>query len=410
MRKRVFTLILALVLLLSVPVVPVQAEILDDDMGVAEFCPCGCMTGLSDIQWQPWTGAAKEGHFYLEGDFVQAEQQTVLSDSSVVLDLRGYSITTEGASRLFLVNGYLHVLDTVGGGRMMAKTQNGEGGGVVLVEENEMIGPMFCLHSGTITKDESTAKAAWGGLVGVGKNATFRMKGGLLLNGYAESAYGGGAVGSTVSTSNMEILGGSIIGCSSGNHGGSIYSTGKVRLENCKIIGGTAKKYGGNIFISGEKSSLTMKNAVVSGGVSNATVAPAANKYGGGNIIVYSGATVDIEDSEIYGGYAACVGGNICFGRGTVTITDSNIYGGSCGELGENAYGNLSSAKITINGGTIDGGFHQGNSKLTLKGKAKITGTGLRLGTGTLGATALKSGAEIYVSGNKTFAGQSRRC
>lgn len=405
MKKRLISLLILAALMLSMIVAPAYAAE-ENVTPVTGACPCGCGKAVEQIAWQPWEGNPKAGHYYLDGDYIQSSMVTVLSDTKVVLDLRGQTITTEGSSRLFLVNGFLHVLDTVGGGRMMAKSVKGDGGGVILVEENEMIAPVFYLHSGTITPDASAGKAAWGGLVGVGSGGNFRMNGGLLLNGHSESSYGGGAVGSKdYSNVSIEILGGKIVGCSTSNHGGSIYSLGKVTLENCEIIGGTAEKFGGNIFVSGANGSLTMKNVVVANGISKGTVAATANKYGGGNVIVYSGASASISDSVIRGGYAACAGGNLCLGRGTTVVKNTVITGGACGELGENVFGGISSAKGTFDGCTIDGGFHHGNSSLTLKGALKVGGSGLRLGTGTLSTTGLTSGAEVYVTGSKTFNG-----
>ncbi|MBQ8797666.1 MAG: DUF4886 domain-containing protein [Oscillospiraceae bacterium] len=406
MKKRLFALFLTVAILASMVVIPTYAQdaVTDNVTATTETCPCGCGEDLADITWKPWAGEPKAGHYYLDGNFTQTGTATVLSDTSVVIDLRGQTITTAEPSRLFVVNGFLHVLDTVGGGRMMAKTPDGVGGGVVLVEENEMIGPVFTLHSGTITPDVGSEKANWGGLIGMGNGSTFRMTGGMLLNGHAETAYGGGAIGSKeTNATTVEILGGKIVGCSSSKNGGSIYSTGTVKLQNCEIIGGTAGYWGGNVFVSGTEAKLTVKNALIANGISNGTTT--GNKYGGGNVIVYSGATATISDSVLRGGYAKTAGGNLCVGKGTTTVTNTIITGGSCGIYGENVYGALSSAKATFTGCTIDGGFHQGLSKLTLKGAMKIGGTGLRLGTGTLTTTGLTSGAEIYVTGDKTFTG-----
>ena len=413
MKKRFFALLLTVAILASMVVVPTHAEAVagtENTTAITGTCPCGCGEKLQDVEWKVWAENPSAGHYYLDSDYVQSVQITVLSDTPVVLDLRGHTITTEGNDRLFLVNGYLHVMDTVGGGRMMAKGVASGNGGVVLVEENEMVGPAFYLYSGTITPDPDALKTvAAGGLVYVGTGSTFRMEGGLLMNGYAKTAYGGGAVGSKVSDSTVEILGGTILNCTTTGNGGSLYSPGKIRVENAAIIGGEADSYGGNIHITGTSAELTVKNSVIAGGVSKAVLAPTANKYGGGNISVYSGAKATISDSEIYGGYAACVGGNLSLGRGTIAITNCNVYDGTAEEAGGNVYANLSVANVTFNGGSVDGHFHQGKSNLTLKGALKVSnkGLGLQVGTGTLTTSGLTSGAEIYVSGNKTLGGSA---
>ena len=412
MKKRAWALLMMLAILVSMVVVPTYAAdiVKENATDLADLCPCGCGEKLQDVEWKVWAENPSAGHYYLDNDYVQADQVTVLSDTPVVLDLRGHSITTAGNSRLFLVNGFLHVMDTVGGGRMMAKGVASGNGGVVMVEENEMVGPAFYLYSGTITTDAAALKTvAVGGLVYVGTGSTFRMTGGMLMNGYAKTAYGGGAVGTRTSDSTIEILGGTIMNCSATSNGGSIFSYGKVRVENATIIGGEAGGYGGNIHVSGTAAELTVKNSVIAGGVSKKVLAPTDNKYGGGNISVYSGAKATITDSEVYGGYAACVGGNLSLGRGTTTITNCNIYDGTAVEAGGNVYTNLSSATAIFDGGSVDGHFYHGYAKLTLKGALKVSdkGLGLQIGSGTLTTSGLTSGAEIYVSGNKTLGGKA---
>jgi len=408
MQKRIFSLFLVLAMLLSFVVMPASAAGESMVTDVTENCPCGCGKKLQEVEWKVWAENPNAGHYYLEKDYVQSGQITVLSDTPVVLDLRGHSITTAGNDRLFLVNGFLHAMDTVGGGRMMAKGVASGNGGVVLVEENEMVGPAFYLYSGTIAPDPNAIKTvACGGLVGVGTGSTFRMTGGLLMNGYAKTAYGGGAVGSRVSDSTIEILGGTILNCYSTGNGGSLFSYGKIRVENAAVLGGGADGYGGNIHTTGTAAELIVKNSVIAGGVAHKV--PTGNKYGGGNISVYSGAKATLTNSRIYGGYADCVGGNLSLGRGTVNITGCTISGGTAGEAGGNIYTNLSTANVTIDGGSVDGNFYSGTTKLTLKGGLKVSGNGmgLQLGGGTLTASGLTSGAEIYVSGNKTLGGSA---
>ena len=412
MKRRFFAFLLTVAILASMVVVPTYAveAVTENVTPITDLCPCGCGEKLQDVEWKVWAENPSAGHYYLDSDYVQSVQITVLSDTPVVLDLRGHTITTANNDRQFLVNGFLHVMDTVGGGRMMAKGVSSGNGGVVLVEENEMVGPAFYLYSGTITPDPNALKTvATGGLVCVGTGSTFRMTGGVLMNGYAKTAYGGGAVGTRTSDSTIEILGGTILNCTTTSNGGSIFSYGKVRVENATIIGGEAGGYGGNIHVSGTAAELTVKNSVIAGGVSKKVLDPTANKYGGGNISVYSGAKATIADSEIYGGYAACVGGNLSLGRGTTTVTNCNIYDGTAEEAGGNVYANLSTATVTFNGGSVDGHFYHGSSKLTLKGALKVSdkGLGLQIGSGTLTTSGLSSGAEIYVSGNKTLGGSA---
>ena len=107
--------------------------------------PCGCGQSLSQINRKlsdANTNSAPMGHDYLDGDYAQAEQRTLISGSKTVIDLRGHTLTTDGSHRLFLVEGYLAVLDTVGGGRMQAKTTGSGYGGVL--KTKPPIPPLSC--------------------------------------------------------------------------------------------------------------------------------------------------------------------------------------------------------------------------------------------------------------------------
>ncbi|MBR2310038.1 MAG: DUF4886 domain-containing protein [Oscillospiraceae bacterium] len=407
MKKRILATILTLAILLSVIVVPAWAEnpIVTENVTApaTTICGCGCGKKLSEVEWKPWTGEVASGHFYLTEDQTVAEAINVISGESMVLDLRGYTITTSARVRTFLVNGYLGVLDTVGGGRISGRTASGENGGLVYVADNETTGSAFELFSGTLTPATDAGKPNAGGLIGLGDGATFRMHDGLLLNGATStgSSKNGGAI-SAGATSTIEILGGSIVGCSADAVGGSIYSSGTVTLKDCALIGGTAGSTGGNLYISG---TLTAENCTIAGGTAMAT-----GTYGGGNINTASGSKLTFTNCDIYGGYCPGYGGNISFGWGTQTLTNTRVYGGVSGKGGDNIALTHTSANMTLNNCTVDGGMSRILGKLTLKGATKIglTSGGLNIseqGSKATVATGLTSGAEVYVSGNKTLTG-----
>ena len=414
MKKRLFSLFLAVTMVLSLIVIPAYAVESDTETAVvtdlsATTCGCGCGKKLSAVEWKAWTGEVASGHFYLTGDQTIAETINVISGESVVLDLRGYTITTSTRVRTFYINGYVGILDTVGGGRLSGRTVNDSGssnGGLVEVEDNETPGSMFELYSGIVTPASDAGKPDNGGLIKLGTGATFRMRDGLLLNGVTASSKSGGAVFAN-DFATVEILGGSIVGCTAGSSGGSIYSSGTTILKNCTIIGGSAgtggsNGSGGNINQNG--GSLTVENCTIANGKSNTT-----NKYGGGNIGIVGNAKVNITDSKIYGGYALSNGGNLSLGYGTITIKNTEIYGGSCEGKGGNVSLPINSANATFDGCTIDGDMDNMIGTLTLKGATKISnnngGLDLTESTKTVKATGLTSGAEVYVSGDKTLTG-----
>ncbi len=183
MNKRIISLILTIALALTMIVMPAQAdetEVMADNVtAVADPCPCGCGVSLSQVTWIPWAVNGSEelssGHYYLEGDYAQDEQKTIISGDQVVLDLRGHTLTTQGYGRLFLLYGYLAVIDTVGGGVFSSKTSGSSIGGIVTIATNEGNDPTLELYSGTIMPDPDNKGSLRGGLIHLGENATFRM-------------------------------------------------------------------------------------------------------------------------------------------------------------------------------------------------------------------------------------------
>ena len=66
------------------------------------------------------------GHYYLDDDYAMSAQKTITNGSRIVLDLRGRELKGSHEGKLFLVYGYLAVMDTVGGGRISV-SPNGTG-------------------------------------------------------------------------------------------------------------------------------------------------------------------------------------------------------------------------------------------------------------------------------------------
>ena len=401
MKKRILAMLLVLSVLAGLPVMPVYAadEKAENISSATDLCGCGCGQKIEDITWKPWAAKPGSGHYYLSGDYVM-EEFNVISGESTVLDLRGYTITTESTTRLFTVNGYLAILDTVGGGRATAKGKYHEVGGVIKVIDNETTGSKFELFSGTITLATGRSTPGAGGLVYTSGGGTFVMHGGVLLEGVSYS--NGGCVGVSGSNAAAQILGGQIIGGTASSAGGniSVTSGATLTMKDTTVIGGTSKDKGGNVYVSA--STANIENCSIGNGVANHTTT--GTKYGGGNICTYSSATLNLTGCEVYGGYALLNGGNICFGNGTHVLKNNKIWGGNCENLGANIYSSLPGAISTIDGGEIAGDVYYSNSPLTLKGALKIgvnaTGLVLKQTSKTVNVSGLTSGAEIYVSGN----------
>ena len=407
--KRILSVLLVLAMLTALIVLPVSgAEETADTTAPDKACPCGCGLALEQITWEAFdpnvTGGVLSGHYYLEEDYVQNAQLTISADTRTVLDLRGRTLTTKGYHRLYSLNGYLAVLDTVGGGIMCAKTGGDGYGGVVTMTYSDTDGgtkPVFELYSGILTADKDNKGGRRGGLLSVGAKSEFRMYGGMILNGTSngEKAEAGGCIAATTSSSVVRIEGGKIVGGYAPSHGGNIYSNGGTTiLKNCEIIGGKSDANGGNIYQT--DGSLTIENCRITDG-------SAAGSYGGGNLCAQSGAEVEIRDSLIRNGYAAKQGGNCYFASGTQTMENTTLEAGVCGTYGGNL--RITSKAVTTVKDCNIGGDVSVSGTLTLQGETKIglNNNGLNLiydgATKAISAAGLTDGAEIYVNAGALF-------
>ena len=419
MNKRLLSLILAFAMLASLWVMPVGAvetdtpaeAVTQNTTPLSGTCPCGCGNALDSVDWKPWDVNGIEGpaagHYYLESDYIQDGQKQVMAGDHVVLDLRGHTITSKGYSRLLLVYGQMFVMDTVGGGRFMSKTSGTAFGGVVMVSTNEVNDSLFQLCSGTLTVDADNKGSRRGGLIHVSQTATFRMTGGMLLNGSTVTDDGtylepGGCVASVGKACTIEILGGQIVGGESATLGGNIYSEGTAVLSSCRILGGTAAKSGGNIYQTG--GTLTIENCVIESGVANDT------QNGGGNICAVSGAAVTVKDSTVRNGWTATSGGNLFLGTTTAVIENTKLEAGVAKNRGNNLYASSACKSLTIRDCELPGDVGFIGQELILEGKVKIglLNHGLRLFYGTtyaapVDASGLTEGSEIYVLAKHTF-------
>ena len=83
MKKRAWALLMMLAILVSMVVVPTYAAdiVKENATDLADLCPCGCGEKLQDVEWKVWAENPSAGHYYLDNDYVQADQVTVLSDT-----------------------------------------------------------------------------------------------------------------------------------------------------------------------------------------------------------------------------------------------------------------------------------------------------------------------------------------
>ena len=100
MKKRLFALFLVLVMVVSMIVVPAQAEktgVAENVTATTEICPCGCGAALDQVKWTPWAVNGVEelssGHYYLVADITLNTEFLIGVDQNVSLCLNGKTVT-----------------------------------------------------------------------------------------------------------------------------------------------------------------------------------------------------------------------------------------------------------------------------------------------------------------------------
>jgi len=424
MKKRLFSLLLAVAMLASLFVMPVSAtettaeETVTDateTTGTAQVGYCQhCKKVIPEEQWLPWDPTnlgPRTGHYYLDRDINdQAKQITInldddLARNVICLDLRGRSYNTE-KFRPFLIYGIFSIMDSVGGGEITTtgQTTNANGAFCQMGKKTGCIDGSgeLNLYSGTIRRvNTDTEIVAYGGLIYASAGATVNLYGGKLV---------GGDVHARLNSSGNPVspLGGTIYatGAYINIYGGTV--TGGVANDTTLTLSdGTSKNYegnGGNIYA--EKSSVvTIAGGVVENGYSDTY---------GGNMTIKSSDLI-ITGGEIRGGYSEGASGNINMSSADCTFKMSGgvLKNGVCTTRGGNLFVNNTGIDIEITGGEIYGDLSIGLFKsLKLSGAPKIymgLSNGLRLQSANatkMDISGLTEGAEIYLDGvDQTFTG-----
>ncbi|MBR4862990.1 MAG: hypothetical protein IKU07_00320 [Oscillospiraceae bacterium] len=334
------------------------------------------------VWFLPWEKVASpaSGHYFLTEAIDMERTRVNIGTSSnknvdVVLDLNG-NLWTTGDNRAFWVYGNFYVMDTVGGGEIVANGSNQGSGGVIRV------GGSLTLYSGTLRRNFSDSVVGKGGVLYLDSGATFTMKGGKLTGGVCEQY-------TDSSNKTVSAL------------GGSVYAEkATVKLEGGIIENGGAAS-GGNIYLTG--STFEMTGGTITGGVVTGN---------GGNIFMEK-STMVMSDGTIENGVAGNRGGNVLpDAECSFTMSGGMIRGGQAAKQGGNFRVNYASSEITMTGGTIMGDMTVYSvKKFTLSGSPKIlmgNSAGLILGDGIDSSTGnanlkltldgLNADAEIYIS------------
>ena len=197
-----------------------------------------------------------------------------------------------------------------------AKIQVKNGGRLVLCD---------CQGGGTF---KGATKNVWGGACIYLYTSTLDMFGGKLTGGKVTKGGGGGAIAMDDQQCIFNMYGGEISGNNGNNYGGAIFR--KFDANKPNTTGGAFNMYGGTIknntaknggaFFSTTGGSINLTGGTISG--NKATMS--SNNAGGGAIYMRGCGTITISGSaEITGNSSSLDGGAILMGWGTITISDS---------------------------------------------------------------------------------------
>ena len=269
--KRLLAILLVLTMVLSVVPVSVSAEATHESGHVCADESC------QEINWQPWTGKEKNGHYYLTDDVTITSPVVVSGSNSLHLCLNGHSVKGNDASRLFGVegNGQLTISDCttvldengrfVSGGRLY-QGFNGTCGGAIYAKGNAQVTLV-----GIKLEDNScsaTSTGGWtGGAVHVRETTRFTAKNCLFTGNTAQE---GAAIlaraGATVSCTDCVFTGNVATG-----GGGAIFATNStVTLDDCLVEGNKSNGNGGSALHIANSTVFTVKDTTVTGNISTA--------------------------------------------------------------------------------------------------------------------------------------------
>ena len=346
-------------------------------------------------------GAERSGGvIYATGTDVQApavvtvKAGTVLNGSATGKRTTGGSVTMEGYSELYMLDGTI---------------QNGVAG----MSGNVHLGGQaaFYMHGGTVTGGkalQTTGITGDGGNINITAQSRMCMYGGTVSGGNAERT-GGNIFVSNYGKSEQQGFfqyGGCVEGGSSNSKGGNLYvmeKTSQICLYGGEVKDGQAL-CGGNLYL--EAGVLEFRGGTFSG-----LQGESLNSYGA-NIYALR-ATLNLYDGTITAGRTISSGGNVFVADSTVNIYGGTISDGQTKTVGvADGGGNLfagGSSVVNMYGGDIFGGVcNMQKEEATCAGpNVMIAGStymhmfGGKIADGTLFGTTCRTGC-VYVYGQKS--------
>ena len=347
MKKRIFSALVILALLVTAAVFTVQAE---------ETCP-HCGVAMSAIDWKDFDAAkTKEnnGHYKLVKKISRTTVQFNQTATDIVIDLAGFEFNTS-STRSFLIGSgkTLTILDTVGTGSVSGN--NTGNGGVYNVN-----GGTLKLYGG---RSYATAASTGGSVVYVESGGT------LVVGGTAQIDGNGKAATPLYVKGTANITGGAVTASTAATKGSAVYVADGGKLE----VTGTGVVDGSNV----TKGSGTVGT-------------------------VYSDGTVTVSGGEIKGASAGS-GGSIFVNAGSVTVSGGKVSGGQAANYGDDIYVNNADSEVTFSGGEVSGQAWINSAKTVTVSGSPVLGE-LKLPESvdlTLGE--LTKGADICVATDGAF-------
>ena len=377
MKKRIFMVLLTVVLLMAAAVCAVQAE--------EPTCPC-CDQKLSEITWQTWTttsstGFSTGGHYKLPEGGVSLTGQVKFTGGTIVLDLAGQNMGIDASKTgraMYVQGGTVHILDSVGGGSVYGRNQNT--GCTAFVNSSGTLN----IHGGTITSIATAAGSS-------NDRDTIRVNGGKvnIYGGTVEGNAKAGALYVLMGAAQVTVDGGTVNGGSRAEGGAAYVSNGKLTVKSGSINASTTATKGSAVYVATAGELEVTGTGVVDG--SNVT-------KGSGTVgTVYSDGTVTVSGGEVKGASAGS-GGSIFVNAGALTVSGGKVSGGQAANYGDDIFVNNAEATVDISGGEVAGQFQISNAKtVTVSGKPVLGELKLPEGVDlTLGE--LTGGADICIA------------
>ena len=260
---------------------------------------------------------------------------------------------------------------TLSGGRIISNTAREYGGGLYIDSSSAI------LSGGQILSN--TAGDRGGGVYLNTSNAAFTQTSGLIAyNVVTDTDLEDGGGGIFVSSGQVTLAGGQVLGNQASRGGGVHIRLGQVTMQEGQIIGNEAR-YGGGVY-----TGLVGWSAVIEGGqiISNTA------KNGGGGLFVETGSTT--VQNGLISGNQADDGGGVYSNGGMMTLINTTVSGNHADSSGGGVYnggGTISLTHATVASNTSAGGYgiHL-SAGSTLARNAIIAYNSIQNCNGTLGS------------------------